>query len=98
MERTAGGPPLVLGIVLVLIGLTYLALEFIPRRFLLIDIAHYGWPLFVIVPGLVLIGVGMTVSGLSGLCIPGAIVTMVGVVLLLQNLFDLFATWTYAWA
>jgi hypothetical protein len=98
MERTTGGPPLVLGITLVLVGLIYLALEYVPRRFLQIDIAHYGWPLFVIVPGLVLVGVGMTVQGLSGLCIPGAIVTAVGLVLLLQNIFDLFATWTYAWA
>jgi hypothetical protein len=98
MERTAGGPALVLGVILVLIGIAYLALEFIPRRFLEIDIAHYGWPLFVIVPGLVLIGVGMTMGGLAGLCIPGAIVTMTGIVLLVQNAFDIFATWSYAWA
>jgi lipopolysaccharide export LptBFGC system permease protein LptF len=34
----------------------------------------------------------------SGLCIPGAIVTMAGVVLAVQNTFDLYATWAYAWA
>lgn len=99
MERTtSGGPALVLGVVLVLIGITYLALEFVPRRFLEIDLAHYGWPIFVIVPGLVLVGIGMTTRGLAGLCIPGAIVAMVGLVLLFQNIFDLFATWSYAWA
>lgn len=98
MERTATGPGLVLGVVLVLIGVIYLLIEYIPPRFLQIDLAHYGWPLFVIVPGLVLIGVGMTTEGLSGLCIPGGIVTMAGLVLLFQNALDLFATWSYAWA
>src|SRR5258708_3817652 len=98
MERTSTGPALVLGIVLVMIGVVYLALEFIPRRFLQIDIAHYGWPIFVIVPGMVLVGVGMTVQGLGALCIPGAIVTTAGLVLGVQNIFDLFATWSYAWA
>ncbi len=98
MERTTGAPALVLGVILVLIGVTYLALEFLPKRFLEIDIAHYGWPLFVMVPGLVLIGVGMTMTGLSSLCVPGAIVMMAGLVMLIQNTFDLFATWSYAWA
>jgi hypothetical protein len=47
---------------------------------------------------MVLIGVGMTVQGLGALCIPGAIVTTAGLVLGVQNIFDLFATWSYAWA
>jgi hypothetical protein len=98
MERTSGGSALVLGIVLVMIGVIYLTLEYIPRRFLQIDIAHYGWPVFVMIPGLVLTGVGMTVRSVGGLCVPGAVVTMAGLVLLFQNAFDLFATWTYAWA
>jgi hypothetical protein len=98
MERSAGGQAIVLGVILILTGVAYLAFEFIPRRFLEIDIAHYGWPVFVIVPGLVLIGLAGAAPEVSGLCIPGAIVAMVGMVLMFQNIFDLFATWSYAWA
>jgi len=30
--------------------------------------------------------------------IPGSIITIAGLVLAVQNTFDLFATWAYAWA
>jgi hypothetical protein len=33
-----------------------------------------------------------------GLAIPGAIVTMVGLVLWVQETYDVYATWAYAWA
>lgn len=98
MERSAGGQAVVLGVVLILTGVGYLVFEIIPRWFFEIDIAHYGWPVFVIVPGLVLIGVGGTTREVSGLCLPGAVVTVAGFVLMVQNIFDLFATWSYAWA
>jgi hypothetical protein len=98
MERTAGGQAIVMGVILILIGTIYLAVELIPRHLLDIDIAHYGWPVFVIVPGLVLIGVAGATPEASGLCIPGGIVIMAGAVLLFTNIFDLFATATYTWA
>jgi hypothetical protein len=97
MERANGGQAVVLGTALVLTGVGYILYEVFTRWFLTIDIAHYGWPVFVIVPGLVLIGVGGTTEDVSALCIPGAVVTMAGLVLLLQNVFDLFSTWSYAW-
>src|SRR5215472_4101370 len=97
MERTAGGQALVMGVVLILIGSIYLAIELVPRL-REIDVAHYGWPVFVILPGLLLIGVAGTIPDASGLCVPGGIVIMAGVVLFVQNVFDLFATATYAWA
>src|SRR5260370_31654309 len=59
MERTTGGQGVVMGVILILIGIIYPALEFIPRL-PQIDVAHYGWPVFVIVPGLVPIGVART--------------------------------------
>ncbi|HZV52655.1 MAG TPA: hypothetical protein VFD49_23200 [Candidatus Dormibacteraeota bacterium] len=98
MERTANGPAMVLGIVLVLVGLIYLAIEYIPRGFLETYLTRHGWPIFVIVPGLVLVGVGMAVRDLAPLCIPGATVAMAGFVLLFQSPAELFETWTYAWA
>jgi len=97
MERTAGGQALVMGVVLILIGSIYLAIELVPRL-REIDVAHYGWPVFVILPGLLLIGVAGAIPDASGLCVPGGIVIMAGVVLFVQNVFDLFATATYAWA
>jgi hypothetical protein len=97
MERRASGS-LILGLLLVLVGAAYLVGQYVPRPFLQVDLGHYSWPLFVIVPGLALLAVGVTNRAASGLCIPGAIVTMTGVVLAIQNTFDLFATWAYAWA
>jgi hypothetical protein len=97
MERSTGGQALVMGVVLILTGVIYLAIELIPRLSQ-IDVAHYGWPVFVLVPGVALVGVAGAVPEASGLCVPGAIVIMVGLVLFVQNVFDLFATATYAWA
>lgn len=48
---------------------------------------------------MLLVGAGLGVPSLSGLCIPGSIVTILGLLLLLmiQNSFDLWSTWAYAW-
>jgi hypothetical protein len=97
MERRATGS-LVLGLLLVLVGIAYLVGQYVPRPFIQVDVGHYGWPLFVMVPGLVLMVVGATNRGASGLCIPGAIIIVTGLVLAIQNTFDLYATWAYAWA
>jgi hypothetical protein len=57
------------------------------------------WPFFVIVPGLLLFGAMLNGGkGAAGLAIPASIVTMVGVLLFYQNIFNLWATWAYAWA
>jgi hypothetical protein len=92
------GQPIALGIALVLVGVSYLALHFLRSYFINFDVARYGWPLFVLAPGLVLIGVGMSVEEVGVLCTTGAILTMTGLVLLVQNTLDLFFTWTYLWA
>jgi hypothetical protein len=97
MERRAGGS-LILGLLLILVGAAYVIGQYVPRPFIEVDLGHYGWPLFVIGPGLVLLAIGATSRGASGLCIPGAIITVTGIVLAIQNTFDLFATWAYAWA
>jgi hypothetical protein len=86
-ETALGGLLLLLGIV-VLLGQ---ALE--------LDLGRVGWPFFVIVPGLALLGVGLTASGRLGevLATVGGLVTMAGLVLLVQNATDRFDTWAYAW-
>ena len=57
------------------------------------------WPFFIIVPGL-LFFVGMVALGKPGapLAVPGSIVTMVGLILFMQNITGLWSTWAYAWA
>lgn len=92
MDRRGGA---ILGIVLILVGIWFLL-----ERALDIDIGRYGWPLFVIVPGLLLFGAGVAADGKegAGMATAGGITTVVGLVLAVQNATDLYATWAYAWA
>jgi hypothetical protein len=64
-----------------------------------LDLGQIGWPFFVIVPGLALLGVGLATPGRLGevLATVGGLVTMAGLVLLVQNATDRFDTWAYAW-
>jgi hypothetical protein len=86
-EAALGGLLLLLG-VLVLAGQ---ALE--------LQLGGVGWPVFVILPGLGLLGLGLTGHGRLGevLAMAGGVVTMVGLILLVQNTTDRFETWAYAW-
>jgi hypothetical protein len=85
----------VLGLALVVVG----ALALLGRA-LSIDILGLGWPLFVLVPGIVMFAGGVAIGGRAGLglAIPGGIVSMVGLVLSVQAATGLWATWAYAWA
>ena len=85
----------VLGLVLVVIG----GLALLGRA-LSIDILGLGWPLFVLIPGIVMFAGGLAIGGRAGLglAIPGGIVSMVGIVLSFQAATGLWATWAYAWA
>src|SRR5512132_1473888 len=64
-----------------------------------LDLGRVGWPFFVIVPGLALLGVGLAAPGRVGevLATVGGLVTMAGLVLGVQNATDRFETWAYAW-
>lgn len=59
-----------------------------------------GWPAWIIVPGIGLLVAAVVVGGPtgSGVAAVGGIVTMVGVVLAVQEAYGLYATWAYAWA
>jgi hypothetical protein len=86
-ETALGGLLVLLGIVVIL------------RQALDLDLGRIGWPFFVIVPGLALLGVGLATPGRLGevLAMVGGLVTMAGLVLLVQNAADRFETWAYAW-
>ena len=84
-----------LGILLILTGGVFLTDLFLPG----IKIMAYGWPIIVMLVGLVFF-ISMVLAGRrgAGLAIPGAVITGLGVLLFLQNTFNLWLTWTYAWA
>ena len=86
------GSGIALGVVFVVIGVFYLLVQVLG-----IDLSSFGWPLFVIIPGLTLLIVGIISLG-TGAAIPGGILTMVGLVLAYQNSTGNWASWAYAWA
>jgi hypothetical protein len=86
-----GGSGVALGVVLVVVGLFYLIVQVAA-----IDLSTFGWPLFIIIPGLTLLIVGFISLG-TGAAIPGGILTMVGLVLAYQNSTGHWTSWAYAW-
>jgi hypothetical protein len=85
----------VIGGILIAVGAVFLV-----GRQMNIDLGRAGWPVFVIVPGIVLLLLAFAVGGLggSGFAVAGGIVTVTGVVLAVQNQTGLWSTWAYAWA
>lgn len=89
------GGALAVGVVLVVIGLAFLAFE--QFKF---DFGRYGWPVYVIAPGVVLLLIGLAIphEGGLGAAIPGGIITTVGLLLAYQEAAGAYASWAYAWA
>ena len=85
---------MILGVILIVLGSVFLLANVTGFR---LDIA---WPLFIIVPGLVLLGASFIVRGEGGggMAVAGSIVTTVGLILAVQEATGLYATWAYAWA
>src|SRR5437879_13650658 len=84
-----------LGVILIGLGLLLLLAIILPQTFVS-NLTQLGWPLLIVIPGLALVVLGMTVRGLSALCVPGSIVTIFVLVLGIQNAFDLYAYVAYA--
>jgi hypothetical protein len=84
----------VLGAVLIVVGGVFLVTSLTGFQL------EAAWPLFVIVPGLVLLAASFAAGGEAGggLAIAGSIVTTVGLILAVQEASGLYATWAYAWA
>jgi hypothetical protein len=60
-----------------------------------VDVGEVGWPFFVIVPGLGLLGLGLTAAGRLGevVAMVGGVLSVNGLVLGVQNATDRFDTW-----
>jgi hypothetical protein len=83
------------GVLLVLLGIFFLASEQLN-----LDYGRFGWPIFVIAPGLFLLLVGLAIphEGGLGAAIPGGLITSVGLLLAYQDATGTYASWAYAWA
>jgi hypothetical protein len=92
-RRWIGGEA-ALGGLLVLLGLVVLL-----GQALDLEVGRVAWPVFVIVPGLALLGLGLASAGRLGevMAMVGGVVSVNGLVLLVQNATDRFDTWAYAW-
>ena len=88
-----------IGAILILLGIAFLMTRFLLSVFDF-DFGHYVWPLFIIVPGVLMFLSAFLLERQAGstLAMFGGMVSMTGMVLMVQNLFDLYSTWAYAWA
>jgi hypothetical protein len=83
------------GLLLIVLGVLFLI-----GRMISVDVERLAWPFFVIVPGVLVFLFSLARGNQAGerLAMLGSAVTMVGTILLLQNTFDYFQSWAYAWA
>jgi hypothetical protein len=91
--------PAVVGFLLILVGGVVLAARQVGFD-LFGPLGDWGWPLFIIVPGIVLLALSLIPAPPAGIgfAIAGAIVTTVGSLLLYQSRSGDWESWAYAWA
>ena len=89
----------ILGMILILLGIVFLIGRYVSLWFDF-DFGHYTWPFFIIIPGALVFLASFALERRAGLpwAIFGGMVTTAGGILFLQNIFDLYASWAYAWA
>lgn len=65
-----------------------------------IDLSSFGWPIWVIAPGVIILVIGLLTPAEpgAGLAIAGSIISAVGLLLAYQYTTDHFSSWAYAWA
>ena len=85
---------LILGVILISAGILFLLGEI--TGLVSFDLL---WPLIIVAVGIAFF-IGMFIGGPDAghLAIPGSIITMVGLIFFVQNAFNAWETWSYAWA
>ncbi len=72
---------------------------FLINQFLSISIGRFIWPFFILIPGIGLfVAVYNGGKETAGLAIPASVVSMVGLILLVQSITDHWGSWAYAWS
>ena len=87
---------LVGGLLLVLIGVWFAAVQLVPGLRAWFDL-EATWPLFIIAVGVILLVVGL-VTAVPGLAVPACIVGGIGGILYWQATTGAWETWAFAWA
>jgi hypothetical protein len=92
VKRNSG--MLIAGAVLIALGV----LSLVGQLFSNFPFWSYFWPFIIIFFG-GLFFVGMFVGGksMAGLAIPGSIITLIGLMMFVQNLFNHWESWAYGW-
>jgi hypothetical protein len=86
---------LVLGLLLILLGLWFVAQRQVPALKALANV-QFEWPFYVIGAGAVILLVGL-VTGAPAMAIPACIVAGIGGILYYQNRFSDWDSWSFLW-
>lgn len=86
---------LVVGVILLLVGAWFLAVQFVPELGDLVNI-EFSWPFIVIGVGLLLFVLGLLI-GVPEMAVPACIVGGIGGLLYWQNATGRWESWAYAW-
>lgn len=92
---------LVLGATLIGLGIVFLLAQTLNMDFYRTwGWGQYIWPLFILVPGVLLFAFALAVGGNFGelLAVIGSITSMVGLILFYQTTTGRWESWAYAWA
>lgn len=94
MDRQ-GRSNLALGVILLLLGAWFLAVQLVPGLGDLINIEG-SWPLIVVAVGGILLLIGLLL-GVPDMAVPACVVGGIGVLLYWQNATGNWGSWAYAW-
>ena len=89
------GGRLALGVVLVLVGVGWLAARILDVT---LDIRGVFWPWLVVIPGVAILVASFVSSRGRTLAMFGAVITSIGLLLVYQNATGNWASWAYGWA
>ncbi|HZW05027.1 MAG TPA: DUF5668 domain-containing protein [Anaerolineaceae bacterium] len=84
------------GIILILIGLAFLAIELVPGLADQVDLS-FSWPMIIIGIGVIMLVLAFSLNE-PGLVIPATITGGIGSLLFYQNTTGDWGSWAYAWA
>lgn len=83
------------GLVLILFGALFLAVQLVPGLQVWIDVER-SWPLIIVAIGVFLLVLGL-LTGAPGMAVPACIVGGIGGLLYWQNVTGNWESWAYAW-
>jgi hypothetical protein len=86
---------LILGILLVLAGIWFIAVQEVPFLRAWASVA-FEWPLYVVAAGVIIFIIGLA-TGEPRMAIPASLVAGIGGILYYQNMKDAYDSWSFLW-